>query len=80
MDRQGRNDRHFGLERSVGRAVPDAINCNNRAKNDSNSNAGNGCDCDKCLGAIHHLRHFARSKVHFFLKACAFRPKTRLGG
>jgi hypothetical protein len=79
MGRQ-RNGGRARLERLIVSAVPekDAINCNNRAKNDSNHDAGNDCDCEQCPGAIHHLRHFARTKVHFFLEACAFRPKARL--
>ena len=62
--------RHSRSERLIGRVVPkkDAIKCDDRAKNDSNANAVNHRDCNQCLCGIHRLRHFGRTKLHFFLE------------
>ena len=77
--RQGRNVWHSRSERLIARVVPekDVIK---GAKNDSNANAVNHRDCNKCLCGIHHLRHFGRTKIHFFLETCIFNLKKQFVG
>ena len=76
---RGGTGRHSRSERLIGRVVPEKDKCDDRANDDSNANAVNHCDYNQSFGGIHRLRHFGRTKIHFFLEKYAFSLDFRRG-